>query len=114
MIIISNFDIIKPMTIDRDIARALLKIHILSQAARGEVYGLGIIERFEEMGVDLSPGTVYPVLSAMAEEGDLKARPVVVEGKRRLLYQVTRKGQEELRDARRALKTLSRELALDR
>ncbi len=98
------------MAIDRDIARALLKIHILSQAARGESYGLGIIERFEQMGIDLSPGTVYPVLSAMAEEGDLKARPTVVRGKRRLLYQITRKGQEELRDARQALKTLIREI----
>lgn len=98
------------MAIDRDIARALLKIHILSQASRGESYGLGIIERFEKLGIGLSPGTVYPVLGAMAEEGDLTARAEVVGGRRRLLYRITRKGREELRDARRALKTLSRDL----
>lgn len=104
------YDNMNLMPIDRDIARALLKIHILSRAARGEAYGLGIIERFEKMGIDLSPGTVYPVLSVMIGEGDLKARPTVVRGKRRLLYEITRKGREELRDARRALKTLSREI----
>ena len=103
-------DIIKPMPIDRDIARALLKLHVLSQASRGGSYGLGIIERFEQLGIDLSPGTVYPLLDAMAREGDLKARPTIVGGKRRLLYELTRNGREELRDARRALKTLSREI----
>ena len=98
------------MAIDRDIARALLKLHILSRSAKGEVHGLGLIQRFRGMGVELSPGTVYPVLSAMIREGDLKVRPVTVAGRRRLLYRATRKGREELRDARRALKSLSRDL----
>ena len=109
-IILSKFDNIKPMAIDRDIARALLKLHILSRSANSEVHGLGLIQRFREMGVELSPGTVYPVLSAMIKEGDLKVRPATVAGRRRLLYRATRKGREELRDARRALKSLSREL----
>ncbi|OGS35749.1 MAG: hypothetical protein A2506_02955 [Elusimicrobia bacterium RIFOXYD12_FULL_66_9] len=98
------------MAIDRDIARALLKLHILSGSASGEVHGLGLIECFRGMGVELSPGTVYPILSAMIKEGDLKVRPVIVGGRRRLLYRSTRKGREELRDARRALKSLSRDL----
>ena len=98
------------MAIDRHIARVFLKIHILSRAAWAEVYGLGVIERFGALGFEVSPGTVYPTLNAMANEGDLTVRATVVGGKRRRLYRITRKGREELLDARRILKTLSRDL----
>lgn len=96
------------MAIDRDIARALLKLHVLSRGCGGNVYGLGVIERFQALGVRLSPGTVYPALEAMVREGDLTARGAVIAGKRRLLYRITPKGREELRAARRVLKALSR------
>ena len=98
------------MPIDRDIARGLLKIHLLAQAAKGDLYGLAVIERFAKLGVVLSPGTLYPTLKAMVAEGDLRASAAVVGGRRRLIYRITRKGRSELAEARTALVKLGKDL----
>ena len=93
---------------DREIARAFLKVAILGQAAKGEVYGLGMISRFERFGMRISPGTLYPTLKLLVEEGDVVARKVVVDGKRRIIYKATRKGLAEYKEVRRTIAQLSR------
>lgn len=93
---------------DIAIARAFLKAAILSQAVKGEVYGLGLISRFARFGMRLSPGTLYPTLKLLLEEGDITPRKVVVGGKRRIVYQATRKGIAEYKEIRRTIAQLSR------
>lgn len=93
---------------DREIARAFLKVAILGQAAKGQVYGLGLIARFARFGMRLSPGTLYPTLKLLVEEGDIAPHNAVVRGKRRIVYQATRKGIAEFKAARRTIARLSR------
>lgn len=94
--------------IDREILRGLLKICILSCAAEGELYGMGLIEHMRGCGFAVSPGTLYPNLNAMLKEGDLVRKTKVVGGKRRIVYRVSKKGREELRETKSKLKTLDR------
>jgi len=93
---------------DREIARAFLKVAILGQAAKGEVYGLGMISSFEQFGMRISPGTLYPTFKLLVEEGDIIPRKVVVDGKRRIIYKATRKGLAEYKEVRRTIAQLSR------
>ncbi|MDE2039596.1 MAG: PadR family transcriptional regulator [Elusimicrobia bacterium] len=95
--------------IDREILRGLLKICILSCAAEeDELYGMGLIERMRRCGFAVSPGTLYPNLNVMLREGDLLRQNKTVGGKRRIVYRISKKGREELRQTKGKLKTLDR------
>lgn len=100
--------------IDREILRGLLKICILSCASEQELYGMGLIERMRRCGFAVSPGTLYPNLNAMLREGDLLRQTRVVAGKRRIVYRISKKGREELRQTKSKLKTLDRIFGLTR
>ena len=55
--------------LDREIRRAFWKIFILHHAAKGEVYGMLLLQELAEHGRRLSPGTLYPALARMVANG---------------------------------------------
>jgi DNA-binding PadR family transcriptional regulator len=61
-------------------------------------------------GHNISPGTLYPTLHRMEEEGVLISTYEVVEGRRRRLYRATAKGRRTLQAMRRALRELADEV----
>jgi DNA-binding PadR family transcriptional regulator len=94
----------------RDFLRGAVQLHILHHAAEGEVFGAWMSAELAEHGHQISPGTLYPTLHRMEEEGLLRSRGVVVEGRRRRMYAITAEGRRTLAKARRSLRELADEV----
>lgn len=90
----------------RDFFLGFVKLHVLHHAARAPVFGLELIRELATHGYRLSPGTLYPVLHHLEQQGYLKSRKEVVGGKARRCYTATRAGKKALGAAR----TKAREL----
>lgn len=97
---------------DREIRLGIWKIHILHHAATREVWGLWLLEELAEHGHHLSPGTVYPALTRMEENGWLTPRKRGKHPRARRLYRITPEGRALLRTLRREIAELYREVVL--
>jgi PadR family transcriptional regulator, regulatory protein PadR len=90
-----------------------IKIHILHHAVEGSIYGLWLIDELRRHGYTISPGTLYPILHSLEEEGLLVSKQEVVEGKVRKYYRTTAKGKKALRQAKAKVRELLEEIAED-
>jgi len=93
-----------------ELQRGAIRLHVLHHADQGEVHGAWMAEELAHHGYRISPGTLYPTLHRMEDEGLLRSRTVVVEGRRRRSYRVTPKGRRELAEGRRVLRELADEV----
>jgi len=87
-----------------------VRIHILYHASKKPVYGLWLIEELSRHGYRLSPGTLYPILSRLEEDGLLISSKKIVDGKIRKYYEITVKGRRILRDTKSKIKELFEEV----
>ena len=87
-----------------------VRLHLLHHAAIEPIYGVEMIKELGRHGYRLSPGTLYPILHDLAEAGYLTSAEEVVAGKRRKIYRATKKGEKLLRDGRKRLRELFREV----
>lgn len=94
----------------RSFDRGAVQMHVLHHAAEGEVHGAWISDELARHGHRISPGTLYPTLHRMEDEGLLRSRTEIVEGRRRRLYRATPRGRRVLEQARRTLRELADEL----
>jgi DNA-binding PadR family transcriptional regulator len=94
----------------RSFDRGAVQLHVLHHAAEGEVHGAWIMEELARHGHQISPGTLYPTLHRMEDEGLLRSRTTIVQGRRRRLYTATPRGKRDLEQARRTLRELADEL----
>ena len=96
----------------REILLAFWKIHILHHAAERPVYGQWIIEELRRHGYDISPGTLYPLLSRLERVGWLKS---LKSGDRRVKarksYRLSPEGRHVLKFVRRQVDELQREIS---
>jgi DNA-binding PadR family transcriptional regulator len=99
--------------VDREIRLGIWKIHILHHAASHEVWGLWLLEELAEHGHQLSPGTLYPALARMEENGWLSRRKGGRHPRARQLYRITPQGRALLRALKREVTELYREVVLD-
>jgi PadR family transcriptional regulator PadR len=97
---------------DREIRLGIWKIHILHHAASREVWGLWLLDELAEHGHRLSPGTLYPALARMADNGWLKRRKGGRHPRARQLYRITPAGRALLRALRREVTELYQEIVL--
>lgn len=97
---------------DREIRLGIWKIHILHHAATREVWGLWLLDELAEHGHQLSPGTLYPALARMEENGWLARRKGGKHPRARRLYRITPDGRALLRTLRREITELYREVVL--
>ena len=70
----------RTLSIDEGLVKQVLPelLTALVRLRTGETYGKGVMDDLEEFfGVDLSPGTVYPVLHDLEEEGLLSVHELV-------------------------------------
>ena len=84
----------------RDFFLGFVKIHILYHAAPETVYGAELAEELVRHGYELSPGTLYPTLHRLDQQGYLAQETRVVDGRVRKYYSITAKGQAALQEAR--------------
>ena len=84
----------------RDFFLGFVKIHILHHAAYEPVYGAALIQELERHGYEISPGTLYPILHGLENDGYLLSEERVVGGKVRRYYAITEAGQQALAEIR--------------
>jgi PadR family transcriptional regulator, regulatory protein PadR len=94
----------------RQLYSGLIRLHILHHAAKEGIFGLGMIEELARHGYKLSPGTVYPVLHGLEENGLLRSEEHVLAGKIRRVYRITATGQRALKVAKEKVRELFGEL----
>ncbi len=94
----------------RELLRGAIRLHVLHHAEAGAVHGAWMAEELRHHGYSISPGTLYPTLHRMEEEGLLRSRTVVVEGRSRRVYRITAAGRRELTEGRRVLRELADEV----
>lgn len=87
-----------------------IKVHILHHAAQEPVYGLALIQELERHGYELSPGTLYPILHDLADEGYLEQEERVVEGRVRKYYTATDEGRRALAEVKEKIAELVEEV----
>lgn len=87
-----------------------VKIHILYHAAKEPIFGVGIREELARHGYQLSPGTLYPTLHRLEQDGYLGRRSKVVAGKVRHYYTITKEGEAALEEARDKIRELVTEV----
>jgi DNA-binding PadR family transcriptional regulator len=98
------------MTLNRKFFLGFIRIHILHHASHEEIYGVQMIQELKNHGYDVSPGTMYPILHSLENEGFLKSRKENVKGKIRKYYKITSKGQKILHQSRQKINELIREV----
>jgi DNA-binding PadR family transcriptional regulator len=99
--------------VSRNLLLGFIRVHILHHAAYEGVFGLGLIEELATHGYRLSPGTVYPLLHQMEDEGLLSVERRLVNGRSRRYYRATEKGLELLEQARDKLRELVSEVLVE-
>ncbi|MDU5111813.1 MAG: PadR family transcriptional regulator [Clostridium sp.] len=94
----------------RKIFSGLIYIHILHHGSEDNFYGSWMIEELKEHGYNVSPGTIYPILKTMVDEGLLIREDKIVGGKIRKYYEATEEGKNLLIDLKKNLKVLMEEI----
>lgn len=94
----------------KEFLRGAVRLHILHHAAEGEVHGAWMSDELAHHGYRISPGTLYPTLQKMEEQGLLASRQAVIQGRRRRYYRATRVGRKALDEAKAQLRELASEV----
>ncbi len=94
----------------RGFVRGAVALHVLHHAATGPVHGAWLTEELAHHGYRISPGTLYPLLHKMEDEGLVSSAPEVVGGRARRAYAITPAGLVALGELRRALVELADEV----
>jgi DNA-binding PadR family transcriptional regulator len=100
--------------IQRQFLLGFIKVHILYHASKEPVYGVWLMDELSRHGYSLSPGTLYPVLHSLEEQGYLRSQREVVEGKMRRYYAITREGEKALAMARDRVRELVDEIIFEK
>jgi len=87
-----------------------VRLHILYHADGEYVYGAWLLKELGRHGYNLSPGTLYPILHNLERKGLLRSRRLVVDGRRRRCYILTKEGKLFLESAREKIKELIGEI----
>src|ERR1043166_4779671 len=90
-----------------DLFAGFIKLHVLHHASEQPVYGLWLIEELGEHGYRIGPGTLYPLLHSLEQEGLLKSYNEIFGGKVRRYYKITPKGRRLLAKAKLQLVELA-------
>ncbi len=94
----------------RDLYSGLVPLHILHHACKEPIFGLGMIEELGRHGYKLSPGTLYPLLHSLEQEGLLKSMQAGPNRNGRRVYRATREGRAALAAAKDKVRELFSEL----
>jgi len=94
----------------RKLFLGFIQIHILHHAKEHPIYGVWMLEELKHHGYDMSPGTLYPILHSMEEDGLLFKEGKNVNGKIRKYYSATDKGKFVLDEAKKKAYELFKEI----
>src|SRR5205085_4099192 len=100
-----------PLDLVRRFRRGAVSVHVLHHAAKGDVHGAWLTEELARHGHRLSPGTLYPLLHRLEDEGLLVGRNEVIDGRVLRRYRATPTGRKALADLRHVVAELADEVA---
>jgi PadR family transcriptional regulator len=83
---------------------------LLATLRDGPLHGYGIVEKLRGSSggaFELAEGTVYPALYRLEASGLLSSKWTTAAGRRRRVYQLTRRGRTELERERKEWKSFS-------
>jgi len=100
--------------LDRKFFLGFIKIHILYHASREPIFGAEITKELARHGYNVSPGTLYPVMHRLENEGYLESSSRVVNGRVRKYYQATAQGKLVLEQSKRKIIELITEVIEER
>ena len=100
--------------LDRDFCLGFIKIHLLYHADKEPIFGVEMTRELARHGYSISPGTLYPTLHLLEEDGYLKSSSKVVNGRVRRYYWTTTKGKRVLKKARQKIRELVTEVLFDK
>jgi DNA-binding PadR family transcriptional regulator len=87
-----------PKNVQREILLGFWKVHILHHASEGPLVGQWMLHELREHGYEVSPGTLYPVLRRMEQNGWLRSKADKSAGpKARREYTLTAEGRSVLK-----------------
>jgi DNA-binding PadR family transcriptional regulator len=97
--------------VNREILLSFWKVHVLHHAAEGEVIGNWMLEELRHHGYDVSPGTLYPLLKRMENNGWLTSTTGQKSGpKAPRSYKITPDGRKVLKIVQKQLRELGVEV----
>jgi PadR family transcriptional regulator, regulatory protein PadR len=102
--------ITKSDKITRNFFLGFIRLHLLHHASIEPIFGLDMIRELGRHGYSLSPGTLYPILHGLEQDGFLESQKQVVAGKVRKYYQITKSGRTVLAQAVSQMQELIDEL----
>ena len=94
----------------RELMRGAVRLHVLHHAAEEPIHGAWMSAELARHGYAISPGTLYPTLHRLQQEGLLTSTREVVQGRTRRVYRATDAGLAALAEGRRAVAELATEL----
>lgn len=94
----------------RGFLRGAVALHVLFHATSAPVTGAWLSAELANHGYRISPGTLYPLLHKMEDEGLVVSAPEVVGGRARRAYAATAAGQAALEELRHTLVELADEV----
>lgn len=94
--IVSGYDMENKIT---QLRKGILELAILACLSRGRHYGYSLVRTISgERNIDLTEGTIYPILGRLAKEGLIRSEWVESsQGPPRKYYTLTPKGEEAYR-----------------
>lgn len=97
--------------VNREILLSFWKVHVLHHAAGGEVIGNWMLEELRHHGYEVSPGTLYPLLKRMENNGWLTSTTGQKSGpKAPRSYKITHEGRKVLKIVQKQLRELGVEV----
>ena len=100
--------------VNREVLLSFWKVHILHHAGAEAVHGQWILTELRRHGYEISPGTLYPLLSRMERLGWLEVKADPGGGRRaRKDYRLTPEGRKVLTLIRGQLTELHKEVVLE-
>jgi PadR family transcriptional regulator, regulatory protein PadR len=89
--------------------KGILELAILACLSRGRHYGYSLVKTISgDSGIDLTEGTIYPILGRLAKEGLVQSEWVESsQGPPRKYYTLTLKGEEAFRVLEEEFRKLS-------
>ena len=101
--------------VGREVFSGHLDLLLLSALAGEPRHGWGVIDHVRRRSggrFDYPEGTIYPALHRLEEERLLRSRWSSVDGRRRRVYELSRKGKKAFADERRAWRDLAKGIEL--
>lgn len=98
------------MDISREFLLGFIKIHVLYHAGREGFCGVDMMEELKRHGYRIGPGTLYPTLHKMQQDGYLRSEKRKENGRVRIYYKTTSKGKSVLSNVRPKISELVSEI----